>query len=805
MIATYSKNKTFIAAILMSLSFALVVIPQFTQAQTLTELPRCTEEQKIFYQNEIARLQKALNEISKVTGSGWQKIDQNAISAETLALLKERNEELKEEFGVDEYPGERSVIYRFTQTGGYGGVVFETQEEIHVEKAKSELGSMLVAQKTSLKKCIQEEDEDIINNPTSTPEEISAAQERIQGRQEDLAGDIDEAMAATMADPGSVQSHKLDDSKCFYRWGINPMICLLNIAAAVATIILKLFGVLLWLASSIFDLSIYISIISFKSLIASPGVDAAWRIMRDLANLSFIFILFYIAISVIFDISVGSNGKKLIVDVIIIALLVNFSGFLVRVVVDASNVVAYEFYSRMSYDPQASASSALGDSLVLGKINANIGTALVSKLSLMSHVVPNEESSDPNAVKITRLGFMQVIIGAIGGVIIILMASFVLLVAAIMFFIRTVTLLFVYVFSPIGLTLRLIPMFKDAHGKWRDALLKQSFYAPAFLIPLFAVFKILGDKGLSTLAQDAGIGTGLMKISAIQIIVMAMIISCIFIAQKFGAFGTGFATKWAGKGVNLLSKPAVGTTKLLGRGTLDVGRRAGRAISSSAAGQSISRGVGLLSSQVAGTRAVQGATSAARWAAGTAAGQAIRSSVASGARNVAKDFKSAVKDKVEHPLLYASDVISAGASKIGGVDGFNIMGATREERNKAKEEGKKKKEEERNSETNRLLRESLTSAASFADVQSIVSGIARDALKIIDLKVFADIPQAACALSHDQIIRLTNREGKGGDDSKHKSKIRNNILTGGTTPFTFNADPAVYDYMNTGAGRVFWR
>ena len=165
------------------------------------------------------------------------------------------------------------------------------------------------------------------------------------------------------------------------------MICLLNIAAAVATIILKLFGVLLWLASSIFDLSIYISIISFKSLIASPGVDAAWRIMRDLANLSFIFILFYIAISVIFDISVGSNGKKLIVDVIIIALLVNFSGFLVRVVVDASNVVAYEFYSRMSYDPQAN------DGWVLDKVNANIGTRDFSKWRSPRKTAPSPSGS----------------------------------------------------------------------------------------------------------------------------------------------------------------------------------------------------------------------------------------------------------------------------------------------------------------------------------------------------------------------------------------------------------------------------
>ncbi len=779
MIATYSKNKTFIAAILMSLSFALVVIPQFTQAQTLTELPRCTEEQKIFYQNEIARLQKALNEISKVTGSGWQKIDQNAISAETLALLKERNEELKEEFGVDEYLGERSVIYRFTQTGGYGGVVFETQEEIHVEKAKSELGSMLVAQKTSLKKCIQEEDEDIINNPTSTPEEISAAQERIQGRQEDLAGDIDEAMAATMADPDSVQSHKLDDSKCFYRWGINPMICLLNIAAAVATIILKLFGVLLWLASSIFDLSIYISIISFKSLIASPGVDAAWRIMRDLANLSFIFILFYIAISVIFDISVGSNGKKLIVDVIIIALLVNFSGFLVRVVVDASNVVAYEFYSRMSYDPQAN------DGWVLDKVNANIGTALVSKLGLMNHVVPVENADDPNEVTITRLGHLQIVIGALGGIAIILMASYVLLVASIMFILRTVTLLFVYVFSPVGLTLRLIPMFKDSHKLWLDTLIKQSFYAPAFLIPLFAVFKILGTQGLSTLAQDAGIGTGLLKITSIQIIVMALIASCIFIAQKFGAYGLQFATKWAGKSTNQMNRVATGTTKLLARGAAKPLRPLARG-----AARGATAAAGYVSGSAAGR--------AAAWVASTDAGKAVASSVSSGVKGAVKDFKSEFKDSMEHPLLFASDTISNVASKFGGVQNFNMLGSTQEERKKTKSDKRaKEKEEKEEKEEKRKeeLKEKITKlkTANAADAAVIFGSLLDKEIKELPAEVL-ERNEVCILLSPNNLKEIL----KAGYLTKaEKSRIKSNIIGAGPSALG-------YHYMYTGAGSTDW-
>jgi len=769
MIATYSKNKTFIAAILMSLSFALVVIPQFTQAQTLTELPRCTEEQKIFYQNEIARLQKALNEISKVTGSGWQKIDQNAISAETLALLKERNEELKEEFGVDEYLGERSVIYRFTQTGGYGGVVFETQEEIHVEKAKSELGSMLVAQKTSLKKCIQEEDEDIINNPTSTPEEISAAQERIQGRQEDLAGDIDEAMAATMADPGSVQSHKLDDSKCFYRWGINPMICLLNIAAAVATIILKLFGVLLWLASSIFDLSIYISIISFKSLIASPGVDAAWRIMRDLANLSFIFILFYIAISVIFDISVGSNGKKLIVDVIIIALLVNFSGFLVRVVVDASNVVAYEFYSRMSYDPQAN------DGWVLDKVNANIGTALVSKLGLMNHVVPVENADDPNEVTITRLGHLQIVIGALGGIAIILMASFVLLVAAIMFFIRTVTLLFVYVFSPIGLTLRLIPMFKDAHGKWRDALLKQSFYAPAFLIPLFAVFKILGDKGLSTLAQDAGIGTGLLKITSIQIIVMALIASCIFIAQKFGAKGLDFASKsgWLWRGWSWLWH----------------GVKAAESANAYAARNPSSRSA----------RALKTVTYGAERATALPGGAVdLYKKGQKQTKLLAKNlgFKGPVVPKT---LMSVNDLISSGVSSLGLGGGFNVLGTDKDSRKKTKDDKKAKtKEEKEEKEENRkeelkTIAENLKRATTKAEVATIIKD--KKVLPNEIAKMPDDVlerPEVSVNLGPSSLNAIM----KEGKLDTLLSTIKINILTDPTSPG--------YGYMTTGTGSTDW-
>ena len=66
-------------------------------------------------------------------------------------------------------------------------------------------------------------------------------------------------------------------------------------------------------------------------------ITEGWKILRDIANLSFIFILLYVAIRTIF----GDGGaKKTIITVVIMALLLNFSLFFCRVIIDASNILA---------------------------------------------------------------------------------------------------------------------------------------------------------------------------------------------------------------------------------------------------------------------------------------------------------------------------------------------------------------------------------------------------------------------------------------------------------------------------------
>ncbi|MCH7605137.1 hypothetical protein IID24_04095, partial [Patescibacteria group bacterium] len=76
-------------------------------------------------------------------------------------------------------------------------------------------------------------------------------------------------------------------------------------------------------------------------------VDAGWAFSRDLVNMLFILILAVIGIATILRIQ-SYQLQRLIPAFIIIALLVNFSGVLVGLVVDIANILTVAFLDRLS-------------------------------------------------------------------------------------------------------------------------------------------------------------------------------------------------------------------------------------------------------------------------------------------------------------------------------------------------------------------------------------------------------------------------------------------------------------------------
>ncbi len=75
-------------------------------------------------------------------------------------------------------------------------------------------------------------------------------------------------------------------------------------------------------------------------------IQKAWQTTRDIANIFFIVLLLYTAIGTIFNIG-SINYKTLVPTIIMNALLINFSLFFTKAMIDISNIGAHIFYNQI--------------------------------------------------------------------------------------------------------------------------------------------------------------------------------------------------------------------------------------------------------------------------------------------------------------------------------------------------------------------------------------------------------------------------------------------------------------------------
>ncbi len=131
----------------------------------------------------------------------------------------------------------------------------------------------------------------------------------------------------------------------------------------------KIASAFLYFSSFILSQSVTLSITgsTFSSLLSDPtsAVNVGWGLCRDIVNLFLIFILLYIAIATILQVS-GYGAKELLVSLIVIAFLVNFSLVITKLVVDASNILAVEFYNSLAAGSSSSTTVNVADSFIEG-------------------------------------------------------------------------------------------------------------------------------------------------------------------------------------------------------------------------------------------------------------------------------------------------------------------------------------------------------------------------------------------------------------------------------------------------------
>ncbi len=337
---------------------------------------------------------------------------------------------------------------------------------------------------------------------------------------------------------------------------------------------------IIWLASWILGLAgilmnevfTYTVVDMSTNIRGITGINIAWQAFRDIANMSFIFILLYIGIKTIIG-EGGDSTKKMLRSVIIAAVLINFSLFFTKVIIDASNIITIGFYNGI-------VNQAGGDPNSLGSGVSNI---LMSNLGLTT--IFDVSSS---ATALANKGFQYTIIMGIGGSAFILTAAFTFLFAAGLFLIRYAVLIILLLLSPLAYAGQILPSTQGQAKKWWDSLMGQVIFAPAYMLMLWAVIKMVGNGLFKTPTQgfaDAlagtesaagtlgGAGATNMGVIINFIIIIILLNACALIAKTFAGRSGAFVQKAIGK--------AEGYAR---RWTTDVNRNVGQAAGRAAAG-----------------------------------------------------------------------------------------------------------------------------------------------------------------------------------------------------------------------------
>lgn len=348
--------------------------------------------------------------------------------------------------------------------------------------------------------------------------------------------------------------------------------------AALSIVVTAIGGGLLILAGFIFD---WLATYSLLGTLYQSGqgtiVYEGWTIFRDLANILFIFILIYIGIATILRLA-SAQTYKLLARVIVIALLINFSLVITRVVIDASNILALAFYD--AFPPSNSVAGFVSGPFSGLGATKSLSAPFVESSGLLRFF----ESSLFDGWLAERTDVLgvgsasgEVFAYNIGELVVLLVAAFVLFAAGILFAIRTVLLLILMILSPVAFAMYILPQTEGYARRWWSTLLNQAFFAPIFLALYYVVARMFGVLFQSTSISNnatnfyGSIGTIIINFAVVTI----FLVSTLIISKQLGAYGAGTlmsrGKKWGRQGAGFAARHTVGRAadRLLGSETAD--------------------------------------------------------------------------------------------------------------------------------------------------------------------------------------------------------------------------------------------
>ena len=255
------------------------------------------------------------------------------------------------------------------------------------------------------------------------------------------------------------------------------------------------------IAGTILDYAVQYTIFGTGFSAMSTSIQSIWVLIRDIANVCFIFLLLYAAIK---QIIWGEASKEILKSVIIAAVLINFSLFITRVVVDASNLVATSLYNQITVTSDVSGNlignvvKDFGTGIAGGSSTIDLSGRIMDGLGLTTMFDVNGSGSNAGLGVITGIGGL---LFSVLKLVTFWITTFVFFVLAGLLVSRFVTLVILMATSPIGFLDEVgIPSITGYSREWRKSLTDQVLMAPTimfFMLLTIQLSKILASNPLS--------------------------------------------------------------------------------------------------------------------------------------------------------------------------------------------------------------------------------------------------------------------------------------------------------------------
>ena len=293
---------------------------------------------------------------------------------------------------------------------------------------------------------------------------------------------------------------------------------------AIHSVVISITGLVAGLGGYFLDQATQFFVRDFGSIYRQyeTQLELVWATFRDIINLALILGLVYVGFRFILEADDGA-AKKNLVSIIIAALLVNFSLFFAKLVIEIGNVLASNFAQSV---------------IDLGEGDTTAGTMI--NLLRVATVLEVEA----NASSVSVVGSVMAHI---------FMSGFILIVAGIVFFYAAIVLLtrfvvlhFLIVTSPIAVLGWIFPRLSGTSNKWLQTLFNQSFVAAAMFFFFYVSLLIISTLGSSDLVADEGLSAGAALTAApgsvigsftIFILGAGLLIGSLIAAQSLGAAG----------------------------------------------------------------------------------------------------------------------------------------------------------------------------------------------------------------------------------------------------------------------------